>query len=114
MTRRPHIDGPAPFVETWSAIATLVGRSERWCRDRAMREEDPLPVTKFAGRVRLNIEAAKAWAERQERRRVANIEAVNLNRAAVGIAPKDCVVTPEENPCTSDRSRSAATTTAPP
>ena len=42
------------FVETWKGIAHALGRSERWCRYMARNEQDPLPVFKVGGIVRLN------------------------------------------------------------
>ena len=67
MPRHPHIDGPPTFAEGWRGIAEYVGRSERWCRYMALRERDPLPVTKLHGRVRLHHAAMVAWEARQER-----------------------------------------------
>ncbi len=59
------------FVETWKGIAFSVGRSERWCRYMARRGQDPLPVFKLGGIVRLNQVDLEAWVERQ---RVAGYE----------------------------------------
>lgn len=42
------------YVETWKGIAHALGRSERWCRYMAQRAQDPLPVFKVGGIVRLN------------------------------------------------------------
>jgi hypothetical protein len=53
------------FVETWKGIAFAVNRSERWCRYMAQRPEDPLPVFKVGGIVRLNKTDLDAWLERQ-------------------------------------------------
>lgn len=55
------------FVETWKGIAFAVNRSERWCRYMAQRPEDPLPVFKVGGIVRLNKADLDAWLERQKR-----------------------------------------------
>ena len=53
------------FVETWKGIATALGRSERWCRYMARRAQDPLPVFKVGGIVRLNAADHEAWVNRQ-------------------------------------------------
>lgn len=53
------------FVETWFGIAHEIGRSERWCRYMVRREEDPLPVRKLGGIVRIDKEALEAWVRRQ-------------------------------------------------
>ena len=42
------------YVETWKGIAFAVNRSERWCRYMARRGQDPLPVFKVGGIVRMN------------------------------------------------------------
>jgi hypothetical protein len=60
-------------AETWKRITSLVGRSERWCRDMAEREVDPLPVFKVGGTVRLNTSDYEAWIERQKRRRLTRV-----------------------------------------
>jgi hypothetical protein len=60
------------YVETWKGIAHSLGRSERWCRYMAQRTEDPLPVFKVGGIVRLNGEDLEDWLRRQ-RARSANI-----------------------------------------
>lgn len=57
------------FIETWKTIAAHIGRSERWCRYMADRAEDPLPVFKFGGMTRLDLDALEAGAERQKQRR---------------------------------------------
>lgn len=57
-----------PFVETWKGIAHALGRSERWCRYMARREEDPLPIFKVGGIVRLNQSDLEGWLDRQRRR----------------------------------------------
>jgi hypothetical protein len=56
------------FVETWKGIAYAVGRSERWCRYMARRGEDPLPVFKVGGIVRMNAADLEAWIDRQRQR----------------------------------------------
>jgi hypothetical protein len=53
------------FVETWKGIAFAVNRSERWCRYMARRGQDPLPVFKVGGIVRLNRADLEAWLGRQ-------------------------------------------------
>jgi hypothetical protein len=53
------------FVETWKGIAFAVNRSERWCRYMARRGEDPLPVFKVGGIVRMNQLDLDAWLARQ-------------------------------------------------
>ncbi len=58
------------YVETWKAIAHMLGRSERWCRYMAQRVEDPLPVFKVGGIVRLNGEDLEDWLDRQRQRSV--------------------------------------------
>ena len=49
------------FVETWKGIADALGRSERWCRYMARRTNDPLPVFKVGGIVRLNLQDLEGW-----------------------------------------------------
>jgi hypothetical protein len=56
------------YVETWKGIAHALGRSERWCRYMAQRTEDPLPVFKVGGIVRLNGEDLTDWLGRQRDR----------------------------------------------
>lgn len=56
------------YVETWKGIAYQLGRSERWCRYMAQRVEDPLPVFKVGGIVRLNGEDLEDWLGRQRQR----------------------------------------------
>jgi hypothetical protein len=56
------------YVETWKGIAFALGRSERWCRYMARRGEDPLPVFKVGGIVRLNGEDLDDWLSRQRTR----------------------------------------------
>lgn len=56
------------FVETWKGIAFAVNRSERWCRYMARRGQDPLPVFKVGGIVRLNKTDLDAWLGRQRTR----------------------------------------------
>lgn len=58
------------YVETWKGIAYALGRSERWCRYMARREEDPLPVFKVGGIVRLNAEDLDDWLARQRDRTI--------------------------------------------
>ena len=53
------------YVETWKGIAFAVGRSERWCRYMARRTQDPLPVFKVGGIVRLTGADLEAWLARQ-------------------------------------------------
>ena len=56
------------YVETWKGIAYALGRSERWCRYMAQRVEDPLPVFKVGGIVRLNSDDLNDWIARQRQR----------------------------------------------
>ncbi len=56
------------FVETWKGIATALGRSERWCRYMARRGQDPLPVFKVGGIVRLNASDLEDWLCHQRER----------------------------------------------
>jgi hypothetical protein len=58
------------YVETWKGIAHALGRSERWCRYMAQRADDPLPVFKVGGIVRLNEEDMTDWLSRQRDRSV--------------------------------------------
>lgn len=53
------------FYETWKGIAHRMQRSERWCRYMARRDQDPLPVFKIGGIVRLNEYDLELWIERQ-------------------------------------------------
>ena len=53
------------YVETWKGIAFAVGRSERWCRYMARRTQDPLPVFKVGGIVRLTGNDLEGWLARQ-------------------------------------------------
>jgi len=55
-------------VDTWKAIAAFIGRSDRWCRYMSSLEEDPLPVFKLRGQVRLDVAEFRGWVERQKRR----------------------------------------------
>jgi len=57
-----------PFVETWKGIAFTLGRSERWCRYMAQRIDDPLPIFKVGGIVRLNQPDLDGWLVRQRAR----------------------------------------------
>jgi hypothetical protein len=56
------------YVETWKAIAGLLGRSERWCRYMARRAQDPLPIFKIGGIARLLVADVEAWLDRERRR----------------------------------------------
>ena len=56
------------YVETWKGIAYAIGRSERWCRYMARREENPLPVFKVGGIVRLNHDDLEDWIAQQRAR----------------------------------------------
>ena len=56
------------YVETWKGIAHALGRSERWCRYMAQRIDDPLPVFKVGGIVRLNGDDLSDWLVRQRDR----------------------------------------------
>lgn len=56
------------YVETWKGIAYSLSRSERWCRYMARRAEDPLPVFKVGGIVRLNTEDLDDWLSLQRDR----------------------------------------------
>lgn len=56
------------FYETWKGIAHKMSRSERWCRYTARRVEDPLPVFKVGGIVRLNEGDLNDWLVRQRQR----------------------------------------------
>ena len=56
------------YVETWKGIAHALGRSERWCRYMAQRGQDPLPVFKVGGIVRLNGDDLSDWLLRQRER----------------------------------------------
>ncbi len=58
----------ATYVETWKGIAYALGRSERWCRYMARRDQDPLPVFKVGGIVRLNSEDLEGWLSRHRDR----------------------------------------------
>ena len=62
------------YVETWKGIAHELGRSERWCRYMAQRTEDPLPVFKVGGIVRLNGDDLGDWLARQRDRSLSTIE----------------------------------------
>ncbi len=59
------------YFETWKGIAHKLSRSERWCRYTARREEDPLPVFKVGGIVRLNGRDLNDWLSRQRTRTMA-------------------------------------------
>ena len=68
------------YVETWKGIAFAVGRSERWCRYMARRTQDPLPVFKVGGIVRLTGSDLEGWLMRQR-------ETSYEQQKARGIAP---------------------------
>ncbi|MCP4445944.1 MAG: hypothetical protein GY811_11450 [Myxococcales bacterium] len=53
------------YFETWKGIAHKLSRSERWCRYMARREQDPLPVFKVGGIVRMNEPDLVDWISRQ-------------------------------------------------
>jgi len=53
------------FFETWKGIGYKLQRSERWCRYMSRRAEDPLPVFKVGGIVRLNLADLDNWLARQ-------------------------------------------------
>ena len=55
-------------VETWKCIGAVIGRSERWCRLMAQRPDDPLPVYKFCGTIRIDPADLDAWIGRQRAR----------------------------------------------
>lgn len=59
------------YVETWKGIAYALGRSERWCRYMARRDQDPLPVFKVGGIVRLNNDDLEGWLSGQRERSLA-------------------------------------------
>ncbi|RMH44297.1 MAG: hypothetical protein D6689_02835 [Deltaproteobacteria bacterium] len=75
-----------PFVETWKAIAFALGRSERWCRYMARRTDDPLPVFKVGGIVRLNQRDLEAWLARERARSLAGRAAPPSQARAGGVA----------------------------
>lgn len=52
-------------LEGWKDIAPIVRRSEDVCQRLSRRERDPLPVTKYLGRVVAKREAIEEWARRQ-------------------------------------------------
>ncbi len=60
------VAGMSQYVETWKGIAALVNRSERWCRYMARRGQDPLPVFKVGGIVRMTQEDLEGWLKRQQ------------------------------------------------
>jgi hypothetical protein len=64
------------YVETWKGIAHALGRSERWCRYMAQRIDDPLPVFKVGGIVRLNGDDLADWLVRQRDRSLTQPAAV--------------------------------------
>ncbi len=53
------------FYETWKGIAHELKRSERWCRYMARQGDDPLPVFKVGGIVRLNSLDLSDWLGRR-------------------------------------------------
>jgi hypothetical protein len=60
-----------PWVETWKGIAGMCRRSERWCRYMARRPQDPLPVYKVGGIVRLDQGDFDRWVGREQQRSMA-------------------------------------------
>ena len=60
------------YAETWKSIAELVGRSERWCRYMAHRAQDPLPVYKIGGIVRIDTSTFDEWLGRQRQNGLAS------------------------------------------
>jgi hypothetical protein len=56
---------PDEYVDTWKGIAAFIGRSDRWCRYMAHRE-DPLPVFKLGGMVRMSKMSYEEWLARQQ------------------------------------------------
>lgn len=58
------------YHETWKGIAHVLSRSERWCRYMARRTDDPLPVFKIGGIVRLNADDLGDWLSRQRQRSI--------------------------------------------
>jgi hypothetical protein len=64
----------ATYVETWKGIADMVGRSERWCRYTARREDDPLPVYKVGGIVRIDHPDYERWLQRQRHHRPGRLD----------------------------------------
>jgi len=71
-----------PFVETWKGIAFALGRSERWCRYMAQRVDDPLPIFKVGGIVRLNQSDLEQWLGRQRDRSMRRREGERLQLIA--------------------------------
>jgi hypothetical protein len=67
------------FVETWKGIAGALGRSERWCRYMARAAQDPLPVFKVGGIVRLNASDLEDWLSRQRTRSLGRPVAQSLS-----------------------------------
>ena len=59
------------FYETWKGIAFKLSRSERWCRYMARRPEDPLPIFKVGGIVRLTEADLGDWLSRQRTKSMA-------------------------------------------
>jgi len=55
------------YFETWKCIAAAIGRSERWCRMMGQRPEDPLPVWKFCGTIRIEKSDLDVWIARQRK-----------------------------------------------
>jgi hypothetical protein len=54
-------------IETWRGIAAAVNRSERWARYMAARTDNPLPVWKVGGIVRVHRAELAAWLKSMER-----------------------------------------------
>ena len=71
------------YVETWKSIAHSLGRSERWCRYMAQRPQEPLPVFKVGGIVRLNQLDLEEWLGRQRNRTLARPVAEALGAPAL-------------------------------
>lgn len=57
------------YFDGWKAIAAACDRSITWAHKMARRAEDPLPVFRVGGTVRLTAAGLAAWLERQEARR---------------------------------------------
>lgn len=57
---------PQGHVYGWVAIAATLERSVRWCQGQADRNRDPLPVRVGHRGVYADVEALRAWADRQD------------------------------------------------
>ncbi len=53
-------------VYGWVGIAAWLGRSVRWCQGHADRNRDPIPVRVGHRGVYANVEALRAWTDRQD------------------------------------------------